>query len=370
MHRTKTAFSGRLLLVVILALFSLSCYAADTPKNIVFLIGDGMGIGIITAARCAGPGQDGQLAMDTMPVIGLIKTHSANALVTDSAAAATAYATGVKTNNGELSIDPAGKRLRTILEAAHDTGKATGIVSTKFITDATPAAFVSHVTSRGQRTDIAVQMLSSGADVIMGGGRKDFTLKTDTSDGRTDGRDLMAEAAKSGFQVITTRDELLGISSGKVLGLFVPDIMTAFSPEPTFREMTTCAIDCLDNNKKGFFLMSEGGTIDSFEHANNATDAVKQTLEFDNTVQMALDYARTHKDTLVVVTADHETGGMGVLNPDGDHPKFMAGWVYGGHTANMVPIFAYGPGSQYFAGVHDNTEIPKIFSKLWSCKLN
>ncbi|MEN6357832.1 MAG: alkaline phosphatase [Armatimonadota bacterium] len=370
MHRTKAVLRGRLLYVVILTLLSLSCYAADAPKNIVFLIGDGMGIGVITAARCAGPGQNGQLAMDSMPVVGLVKTYSANALVTDSAAAATAYATGVKTNNGELSVDPSGKKLRTILEAAHDMGKSTGVVSTKFITDATPAAFVSHVTSRADRTDIAVQMISSGADVIMGGGRKDFALKTDTSDGRTDGRDVMAEAAKIGFTVITTRDEMPDVHSEKVLGLFVQDVMTAFSPEPTLREMTTCAIDCLDNNKKGFFLMSEGGTIDSFEHASNAGDAVKQTLEFDNTVRMALDYAREHKDTLVVVTADHDTGGMAVLDPDADHPKYMVGWAHGGHTANMVPIFAFGPGSQYFAGVHDNTEIPKIFSKLWNCKLN
>jgi alkaline phosphatase len=336
-----------------------------------------MGIGVITAARCAGPGVDGALAMDSMPVVGLIKTHSANALVTDSAASATAYATGMKANNGALSVDPSGKRLRTILEAAHDMGKSTGVVSTKFITDATPAAFVSHVPSRGQRADIAVQMISSGADVIMGGGRRDFEPKTDTSDGRTDGRDVMAEAAKAGFTVVTTRDEMLTltgdemlVNSGKVLGLFVPDIMTALAPEPTLREMTTCAIDRLGNNKKGFFLMSEGGTIDSFEHANNGDGAVQQTLEFDNMVQMVLDYAKKHKDTLVVVTADHETGGFGVLDPTNDHPKFSAGWVHGGHTANMVPVFAFGPGSQFFAGVHDNTDIPKIFSKLWNCKLN
>ena len=134
--------------------------------------------------------------------------------------------------------------------------------------------------------------------------------------------------------------------------------------------MTQCALNCLDDNKTGFFLMSEGGTIDSNEHANNADGAVKQTLEFDKAISTVLDLARARKDTLVIVTADHETGGMSVLNADADHPKFMAGWVYGGHTGNMVPIFAYGPGSEYFSGVHDNTDIPKIFSKLWKCKLN
>jgi len=369
MHR-KTTTQRIVLLVLLLSLLSLSCYAANAPKNIVLMIGDGMGVGVITAARCAGPGTNGRLAMDTMPVIGLAKTHPAKSLVTDSAASATALATGVKTNNGTLSMDPDGKTLRTILEAAHESGRSTGIVSTKFITDATPAAFVSHVASRSQRTDIADQMISSRVDIILGGGRKDFVTKTETCDGRTDGRNLLGEAASKGFKVISSRDEMMEVTSGKVLGLFVSDIMTAESPEPTLQEMTQCALNCLDDNKKGFFLMSEGGTIDSNEHANNADGAVKQTLEFDKAISLVLDFAKKRRDTLVVVTADHETGGMGVLNADEDHPKFTAGWICGGHTGNMVPIFAYGPGSEFFSGVHDNTDIPKIFSKLWKCKLN
>ncbi|MEN6416535.1 MAG: alkaline phosphatase [Armatimonadota bacterium] len=369
MFHSSTVRRSTALLAVILFLLSLSCFAGESPRNIILLIGDGMGIGAITAARCAGPGPDGKLAMDTMPVIGLAKTQSAKNLVTDSAAAATALATGVKTTNGSISVDPSGNRLRTILEAAEELGKSTGIVSTKFITDATPAAFVSHVAGRDQREDIAAQMIVSRADVILGGGRKDFVPKTDTGEGRVDDRDLLAEAAKIGFAIVNSRENMLASASDKLIGLFAPDIMQTQSPEPTIREMTLRAISSLCKNDKGFFLMSEGGKIDSCEHANNIAGCVKETLDFDEAVSSVLDFARKRGDTLVIVTADHETGGLAVLDADADNPKLKAGWLWGGHTGNMVPIFAEGPGSELFAGVHDNTEIPRLFAGLWGSKI-
>ena len=171
-------FQVRSVLVVVLALAAASCLAGSGPKNIILLIGDGMGFGHITAARCAGPGRDGRLAIDTMPVTGLSLTHSANALVTDSAAGGTALATGVKTTNGTISQSPDGKPLRSILELARGLGKSAGIISTKFITDATPAVFVAHVARRSQREDIAAQMIESGAEVILGGGKEDFVGKS------------------------------------------------------------------------------------------------------------------------------------------------------------------------------------------------
>lgn len=155
----------RLAVIVLLVVLATSCCAGAKPDSIIFLIGDGMGVGPVSAARCAGPGRDGRLAMDTMPYTGFALTFSANALVTDSAAAGTALATGVKTNNKNVSIDPNGKQVRTILELAKSMGKSTGIVSTKFITDATPAAFVAHADSRYSNDDIAVQIVGSGVDV-------------------------------------------------------------------------------------------------------------------------------------------------------------------------------------------------------------
>ncbi len=346
-----------------------SCLAGQSPKSIILLIGDGIGIGHITAARCAGPGRDGRLAMDTMPVTGLGLTHSANALVTDSAAAGTALATGGKTSNGTISQTPDGRRLESILEIARDMGKSTGIVSDKFITDATPAAFVAHVPRRGQREDIAAQMIASGVNVILGGGKQDFVPKS-AGGARSDDRNLLDEAGKLGFDVFETADAMTASAAERIIGLFAPSTMTGKRPEPTLPEMTAKAISTLARNGKGFFLMSEGGKIDSEAHANNAEEVVREMLTFDDAVRASLDFAKKDSSTLVVVTADHNTGGMSVHEPNQDNPKFTAGWTTGGHSANMVPIYAFGPGAELFTGTHDNTEVPRIMAKLWGKGLN
>lgn len=355
-----------MLAIVVLAS---SCLAANAPKNIIFLIGDGMGVGPVSAARCAGPGRDGRLAMDTMPYTGLAITYSASALVTDSAAAGTALATGVKTNNQTISIDSHGKKLKTILEVAKSMGKATGVLSTKFITDATPAVFVAHADSRYSNDDIAVQMVSSGVDVVLGGGKQYFEPK-DAGGARNDARNLLTEAKRAGYDVFDSAEAMTKSASRKMIGLFAPNIMTSDRPEPTIAEMTTKAISTLSKNPKGFFMMSEGGKIDTMGHANNADGSVKETLMFDDAVRAALTFAKKDGHTLVVVTADHDTGGLVVRDPDKDHPKFNPGWVCKGHDENLVPIYAYGPGAELFTGTHDNTEIPRTMAKLWKQKLN
>ena len=355
--------------VLVLIALASSCLAANAPKNIILLIGDGMGVGPVSAARVAGPGRAGRLAMDTMPYTGFAITYSANALVTDSAAAATALSTGVKTNNGTVGLDPAGKRLKTMLEAAKSMGKSTAVVSTKFITDATPAAFVAHVTSRASNDDIAAQMVTSAADVILGGGRQYFASKANGG-ARKDDRDLLTEAKKSGYNVVDSAEAMTKSASPKLIGLFAPNVMTSDRPEPTVAEMTVKAISILSKNTKGFFMMSEGGKIDTMGHANNAEGSVKETLMFDDAVRAALAFAKKDGHTLVVVTADHDTGGLVVREPNKDDQKFNPGWVYNGHDENLVPIYAYGPGAENFTGTHDNTEIPKIMAKLWKQKLN
>lgn len=357
------------LTVLALVVLASSCLAANAPRNIIFLLGDGMGVGPIAAARCAGPGRDGRLAMDTMPYTGLAITFSANALVTDSAAAGTALATGVKTNNKTISIDPHGRRLKTILELAKSMGKSTGIVSTKFITDATPAVFVAHADSRYSNDDIAVQIVNSGVDVVLGGGKQYFEPKADGG-ARKDDKNLLNDAKKMGYDVFDNAEAMGRSSSTKLIGLFAPNIMTSERPEPTIAEMAIKAISTLSRNAKGFFVMCEGGKIDTMGHANNADGSVKETLMFDDVVRAALDFAKKDGHTLVVVTADHDTGGLVVREPDKDHPKFNPGWVYGGHDENMVPIYAYGPGAEDFTGTHDNTEIPRMMAGLWGQHLN
>ena len=357
------------LFVLSLAILATSAIAATAPKNVIMLIGDGMGIGPVVATRYTVAGRDGRLAMETMPYVGFSSTHSANRIVTDSAAAGTALATGVKTNNGTISLGPEGKRIKTILELAREMGKSTGIISTKHITDATPAVFVSHVSSRSKLEDIAAQMVRSRVDVVLGGGKRYFVPKS--KDGaRTDEVDLLKEAAQRGFSVLNSAEDLANCTSPKYIGLFADNVMTSDRPEPTIAEMTAKAISTLSKNYRGFFIMSEGGKIDSEAHGNNRKGTVKETQMFDDAVKAALDFAKADGNTLVIVTADHDTGGMAVSDPSEEHPEPNVGWTTKGHTANYVPVFAYGPGAERFTGCFENTHIPNNIAALWGKKLN
>lgn len=355
------------LAVAVLIVLASSCLAVEAPRNVILLIGDGMGVGAVTAGRIASP--EGKLILDTMQYTGFVKTCPAVGLVTDSAAAGTALATGVKTKNGIISMTPDGKRLDTILEIARAMGKTTGIVSTKFITDATPAVFVAHADSRAKNEEIAVQMLSSRANVMFGGGRRYFLPKS-AGGARSDDRNLLDEASKKGYDVFETAEAMAKSTSDRMLGLFADNVMLTERPEPTLAEMTDKAISTLSRNRNGFFLMSEGGKIDSHGHGNNAEGMIKEMLAFDEAVGKALEFARKDGRTLVVVTADHETGGAAVRDPDKAGLKLTVGWVSSGHSANIVPLYAFGPGAAHFTGTRDNTEVPRMIAQLWGRKLN
>lgn len=355
------------LITLVIFLLSSCAFAADAPKNIILLIGDGMGIGPITAARCATPG--GKLTLDSMPYTGFSLTQPYGSVVTDSAASATAMATGKKTVNGHLSLDPNNKRLTTILEPAEKNGKSTGLVSTSPIFDATPAAFACHVQDRHQWQDIASQIMSSGVDVILGGGSRYFTPANGSDTGRNDGRDLVAEAAKQNFEVIQSKEQLAKSKSAKMIGFFAPDSMSGRSTEPTYADMTIAAITALNKNDKGFFLMSENGLTDLCGHGNDFPGMIKQVKVLDEGVKKVLDFAAKDGKTLVIVTADHDTGGLAVLDPSSDSDKVGGGWVTKGHSGNMVAIYAFGPGAELFCGTHQNTDIASIFAKLWKVDL-
>lgn len=368
--RNQSFVLRRIALIAIIILIAASgCCTAQSPKNVIMLIGDGMGIGVITSARIDGHGADGQLAIDTMPVTGLVTNYPAKGLVTDSAASATALATGKKTTNGTISKDPDGKSLRTILEVARDMGKSTGLVSTQFITDATPAAFASHAASRKERFDIASQMVDSKVDVILGGGQSYFVPSSEGGN-REDGVNLLSNIAKQGWAVFSSAEDMKNSSATKAIGLFASNAMTTRRPEPTIAEMTGWALGALNKNKNGFFIMSEGGLIDGAAHGNNTEGTIRETLMFDDAVKTALDFAAKDGKTLVIVTADHDTGGMAVCNPESENVKLTAKWIHSGHTGNMIAVYAYGPGAQHFTGTLDNTDIPKIIAKLWKQKLN
>ncbi len=355
------------LVIAVLVLLASSCAAVEAPKNVILLIGDGMGIGAVTAGRVAS--KDGKLALDSMPYTGFVKTSSASKLVTDSAAAGTALATGHKTNNGVISQTPDGKRLTSILEVARSMGKLTGIISTKHIVDATPAVFVAHADNRAKGEEIAVQMINSRANLILGGGKRYFLPESDGGS-RKDDRNLLKEAKKLGYDVCLSAEDMAKSKSDRMLGLFADYVMASERPEPTIAEMTEKAIGTLSKGRNGFFLMSEGGKIDVYGHGNNAEGIAKEMLDFDEAIGKALEFARKDGRTLVVVTADHETGGAAVLEPSKDNPKLTMGWVTKGHAANMVPVYAFGPGAENFTGTLDNTEIPKRIAALWKQRLN
>ncbi len=337
-------------------------------KNIIFCIGDGMGLGQVCLACMKGAGIDGKLYMERLPVVGLIRTHSFNRLVTDSAASGTALATGFKTNNGMVGVSPEGKRYLTILEAAKDTGMATGLVVTSTIYHATPACFGAHVGSRKNMAKIAEGLLENKINVMFGGGREQFLPKSDANSKREDERNLIGEAKEAGYSYIQSAEELKSACGPFLLGLFQMKALTTRSPEPSLAELTEKAVEILSKEQKGFFLMVEGSQIDWACHANNAGNAVRQTLLFDEAVKSAVDFALKDKQTIVVVTADHETGGLIVAGKDLQCKELEVKWTSKGHSGLPVPVYAFGPGAEIFGGVYDNTEVPKKFAGLLSIK--
>jgi alkaline phosphatase len=335
-------------------------------KNIILCIGDGMGLGQITLSRIQAAGPDGTLYMERMPFTGFIRTHSTNALVTDSAAATTALASGVKTNNGMIGIMSDGTSCQTILEAAKDRGMATGLVVTSRITDATPAAFASHVMSRKMQDRIAEQLIANKVNILFGGGKEYFLPESYSRSKRSDQKNLIEQAKKSGYLYIQNAEELRIARHPYILGLFQLGLLTTVAPEPSLAELTTKAIDILSREGKtyGFFLMVEGSQIDTACHDNNAIGAIRQTLLFDQAVKAAVDFAMEDKHTLVIVTADHETGGLTIKDGSLKGDGLYINWATNGHSAMSVPVYAFGPKADIFAGTYDNTEVPRKFARL------
>jgi alkaline phosphatase len=334
-------------------------------RNVILCIGDGMGLNQVAVARLKAVGVRGKLHMERMPVMGLVRTHSANALVTDSAAAGTALGAGIKTNNGMLGMDPDEQPYYSILEAAQARGMATGLVVTAGITHATPASFAAHVKSRKMEALIAEQLLANRVNVLFGGGRKFFLPKSQPGSGRKDDKDLIAQAQKAGYAYVETAAQLRSTRAPRMLGLFHLKAMTTEAPEPSLPLMTRKALRALRQagGRKGFFLMVEGSQIDWACHGHDVDSMIRQTLLFDQAVERAVEFALRDGHTLVIVTADHETGGLTFTG--GKTPtEPTVHWSTKGHSGLAVPLYALGPGAQRFSGVCDNTDIPRRIAQL------
>ncbi|MBA9026643.1 alkaline phosphatase [Peribacillus huizhouensis] len=401
-------------------------------KNVIFLIGDGMGVSYTSAYRYLKDSSTSKFVDRTeldKYLVGQQMTYPEDPEqnVTDSASAATAMSAGIKTYNNAIAVDNDKTEVKTVLEAAKESGKATGLVATSEITHATPAAFGSHDPSRQNMNGIAddyFDELVNGKhkiDVLLGGGTDLFIRKD---------RNLVDEFKKDGFSYVTNTDELSKDKNQQVLGLFaergLPKMLDRTKDVPSLEKMTTSAIDRLKQDKDGFFLMIEGSQIDWAGHDNDIVGAMSEMEDFEKAFKAAIDFAKKDKHTLVVATADHSTGGYsiganGIYNWFGEPikaakrtPDFMAnqiangagveetlkkyidldltakeiqsvkdaatkkevdidnaiekifdtrsntGWTTGGHTGEDVPVYAYGPSSERFAGQIDNTDNAKI----------
>jgi alkaline phosphatase len=320
---------------------------------VIVLIGDGMGMGQLDAASLYRTGARGRLAMQQLPFRGQVRTGGPSG-ITDSAAAATVMATGVYTNNGALGVDRRGVPVETLIERASARGWATGIVTTTTLPHATPAGFASHVLSRGQLTDIAEQEVRvTHPDVMLGGGSLYFRPMGPGSV-RSDGG-LYDDLDLAGYTHVGTADELAAAVAGgavRLFGDFTPDLMTYVASraptttEPMLIDMAMAALTTLDRDPHGFLVMIEGGRIDHGGHANSIVDSVQETLAFDDTVAAVTAWARVRGNTTVLVTADHECGGLEVVvaKPAGEYPEVR--WRWGAHTNARVAVFADGPGTE------------------------
>jgi alkaline phosphatase len=351
----------RLPAYALMLLFTISVNAqkkSERPTNIILMIGDGMGVAQVYSGYTA---NKGLLNLFICNSIGFSKTYSASDYITDSGAGATAISTGYKTYNGAIGVDKDTVIAKTILEYAEDRGLATGLVSTSAITHATPASFIAHQASREDYEAIAADFLKTDIDVFIGGGINHFAV-------RKDKRDLLKELRQKGYQVVFSMDSIKKITHGKLAGL------TAKEHNPSMIDgrgdmlpnSTQTALNILSGNKKGFFLMVEGSQIDWGAHANNANYIAKEMIDFDNAIGKVLDFAKKDGHTLVIITADHETGGMSLVEGNFQQGTVVAKFTTTDHTGVMVPVFAFGPGAELFQGVQENTDLFTKMMKLFS----
>lgn len=323
-------------------------FKAQKPKNIVLLIGDGMGVSQVFAGLTA---NKGHLFLENFKIAGFSKTQSADNYITDSAAGGTALSCGVKTYNGAIGLDVNKNPVKTILEEAEEKGLSTGLVSTSAITHATPASFIAHQPSRSMYEEIAADFLKTDIDVFIGGGIEHFSK-------RKDGRNLMKELEEKGYRVETDLNKIAQVKSGKLAGLAADEHMGRVAERGDMLPLAAeTALNILDNNKKGFFLMIEGSQIDWGGHAGSTIYVVEDMLDFDRAIGKVLDFAAKDGKTLVIVTADHETGGMALTGGSMAEGSVKAAFPTNSHTAVMVPVFAFGPGAEEFGGIMDNTEL-------------
>ena len=316
-------------------------------KNVIFMIGDGMGLEQISTGWVL---NGGALNLDNFLYTGFSRTYAVNKLITDSCAGGSALGTGVKTNYGWMGLDPEGNPVESSLRVAQGKGKKTGIIATCRLNDATPIDFFGHSSSRDDEAAIATQYVDSNIDFIAGGGIKFWQ-------NREDGRDLVEEMKAKGYEFATTNEEMEAVKGDRVLALLAETEMPPALERDNYLERATMkAIETLDN-KNGFFLMVEGSCIDDWAHRQKVGYMAEELFEFDRTVGKVLEWAEKDGHTLVVVTADHNTGGLTLIKGNLKERSVKVHFSTKGHNGIVVPVFAYGPHAEEFIGIHENADV-------------
>jgi alkaline phosphatase len=357
MYKNKLILPITIILLILLLFSCKDSSETDYPQNIIIMIGDGMGFEQVKAAGMYLNGEAGTLIFESLPNTGEVLTYCANNPITDSAASATAMATGIKVNLGviSMSIPGNGEDLETILEFYKAEGKRTGLVTTTFITHATPAGFGAHEPSRENYNEIGLDYLtSSRPNVLFGGGENGISI---------------LDAQNAGYIVITTESELISLNpysgityiSGQFGDTHLPyEYDNIVDDLPSLTDMVSVALEILKTNPNGFFLLIEGGRIDHAGHDNHIERNIFETIEFANAVSIVLDFYNDNPDTLVIITADHETGGLVVINNNGAGNFPDVTWSTDYHTSANVPVYAIGPNSELVHDTINNTDIYSI----------
>lgn len=323
-------------------------------KNVILMIGDGMSLMHVYSAWTA---NRGKLYLENCEVTGLSKTYCANKLVTDSGAGGTAMAIGQKTNYHSVGVDVNGNPQPSLIELAKQKGMSAGVAVTCRLWDATPADFCCHNTDRDNEDEIIADYVNCEADYVVGGGAKKF-------ENRKDGRNIFKELEQKGYQVARSWEECKNLKSGKIFAV-TDSVDTPLPAERGDRlaQSSLKGIELLNQNPNGFFMMIEGSQLDDYGHFNDLDLLMQETHDFDRTVGKILEWAAKDGETLVVVTADHETGGLTLIDGDKDKGEIKCKFSTTGHSGVMVPVYAFGPGAELFTGIYENTD---IFHKIKS----
>lgn len=325
-------------------------------KNVILMIGDGMSLMHVYTAWAA---NRGKLWLENAQATGLSKTWAVKKLVTDSGSGGTSLATGVKTVYHAVGVDPEGKPLTSLVDVAKELGKDAGMAVTCRLWDATPCDFCCHNIDRDKEEELVGDYPTSGVDFVFGGGAQKFT-------NRKDGRDIFKELQKKGYHVSRTLDDFFAYDKNSRIFAVPYDKDTPLPDErgDLLARASMKGISLMNQNKNGFFMMIEGSQLDDYGHFNQLDLLMKETLDFDQTVGEMMKWAAKDGETLVVVTADHETGGLTLVNGNKDEGRVECCFSTKDHSGTMVPVYAFGPGAENFTGIFENTDVFKKIKKL------